>query len=90
VVMTPRVIPGMTKPGPYCEVVFPVSHPKPRCWVRVIEGDERNGRGVVFMPPLVSGARIERGLKVRFAGGTAFTPAKVVEPSAVELTSVQQ
>ncbi len=47
-------------------------------WCRVVKGDERNGVGIVYQPndnaPLY-----EAGMKIRFAGGTKQTPAKMME-----------
>jgi hypothetical protein len=50
-------------------------------WIEVIQGDDRNGRGRVVRNETIglSNSEIPKGTVVRFAGGTAYSSAKVVE-----------
>jgi hypothetical protein len=49
-------------------------------WVRVIQGNERNGVGLVHLSPShVTVKGLAKGTKIRFAGGTAETKAKFIE-----------
>lgn len=79
VVMVPRTLPGTQQMGPFTEIVVPLQpRPKPRVWVRVIAGDDKNGQGILIVGhPRVD---IPKGMKVRFAGGTDQSPARMIEP----------
>ena len=76
VAVIPRCLPGINRPGPFIQVVVPTERPKPRIWVRVTKGDDRNGEGIVAVEnprcPLMV-----RGTRVSFVGGTAETPPRL-------------
>ncbi len=77
-----RPLPGQTEPGPFAPVLPRKEHRAllGKLFVRVVSGDDRNGVGViVWASPTVEPAYPLRTTKVRFAGGTALTPAAVVE-----------
>lgn len=82
VVMAYRSAPGHTAPGPYCEVLAKcyegTAQVKRRIWVRVEKGDDRNGTGKVINVPSDASEHWQVGAPVRFAGGTAQSPALVV------------
>lgn len=48
-----------------------------QAWVRVYQGDERNGYGIVVIPHNRHVNRLKRNQPVRWAGGTAETDAKL-------------
>ncbi len=52
--------------------------PFPTVWVQVIQGDDRNGFGIV-QTDNHRAPQYQKGLQVRFAGGTETTLAKAME-----------
>jgi hypothetical protein len=63
------------------QVIETVPVRKAHIWVRAIEGDERNGKGFVFLAHSESSVSeaFPIGMKVRWAGGTRLTLAKKCE-----------
>jgi hypothetical protein len=61
-------------------------------WVRAIEGDERNGKGYICREHGIAAVQTEWpvGKKVRWAGGTATTLAKVCEVTDIAPVSQPQ
>lgn len=77
VVMAPCRIPGTELVGPYAPVKIPCNiKPLPEVWVRVTQGNERNGAGVVVQTNGKLAGVISTGLKVKFTGGGPTYPAK--------------
>ncbi len=85
VVMMPQLPPNHIEYGPYCEIVVPgtdlrsgtVRRGNERIWVRVLTGNNTNGSGVIIQEnPRLN--QMPVNMKVRWAGGTAQSPARLL------------
>lgn len=89
--MVSQLLPGTRHVGPFCRVKLPVERVKgrerslPEVWVRVVSGDERNGRGIIIQSD--NNPVFDRlvGVTVRFAGGTKEACAKALLNTPINL-----
>ena len=78
VAMEPRQIPGTELVGPYAPVKLNTpQRPLPVVWVRVVKGNERQGRGMVVHAPAEL-ASVYVGATLDYTGGSDAYPAKAL------------